>query len=260
MVPRTLPPPQFHHLRPPPPPPAGVKSDCKEVIDLCPNKKDPPSDIVSIIADIRCLASNWSGVLERGLGVCLGDGQYLAAWLVISNSRLSKVARAQVNLSLMFLLNSFFPRSSMPKATDPEGSEALVHVSSKWEVAQGLGSPRNNLTGEVSTMELRFFNSLTNCKNLEVLEISLYQFNGILPASIMNLSTSFCVFEAFGCQIKGEVPIGIGNLSGLTTLLLDSNELTGFIPSTLERLENPALLYLEHNDLKGSIPNDLCRL
>ncbi|KAM7515147.1 hypothetical protein LguiA_004730 [Lonicera macranthoides] len=93
-------------------------------------------------------------------------------------------------------------------------------------------------------MELRFFNSLTNCKNLEVLEISLYQFNGILPASIANLSTSFRVFEAFGCQIKGELPIGIGNLSGLTTLLLDSNELTGFIPLTLERLENPALLVL----------------
>ncbi|KAM7515174.1 hypothetical protein LguiA_004757 [Lonicera macranthoides] len=57
---------------------AGVESDCKEVIDLCSNKKDPPSDIVSIIADIRCLASNWSGVLERGSGVCLVDGQYLA--------------------------------------------------------------------------------------------------------------------------------------------------------------------------------------
>ncbi|KAM7523258.1 hypothetical protein LguiA_013160 [Lonicera macranthoides] len=36
---------------------------------------------------------------------------------------------------------SFSPRSSRPKATDPEGSEAFVHVSSEWEVVQGLGSP-----------------------------------------------------------------------------------------------------------------------
>ncbi|KAM7481424.1 hypothetical protein LguiB_006007 [Lonicera macranthoides] len=28
-----------------------------------------------------------------------------------------------------------------PKATDPEGSEAFVHVSSEWGVVQGLGSP-----------------------------------------------------------------------------------------------------------------------
>ncbi|KAM7519079.1 hypothetical protein LguiB_018041 [Lonicera macranthoides] len=61
----------------------GVESDCKEVIDLCSNKKVPPSDIVSIIADIRRLASNWSGVLERGPGVCLVDGQYLAAVCLI---------------------------------------------------------------------------------------------------------------------------------------------------------------------------------
>ncbi|KAM7519039.1 hypothetical protein LguiB_018001 [Lonicera macranthoides] len=83
-----------------------------------------------------------------------------------------------------------------------------------------------------------------------VLEILLNQLNGILLASIANLSTSFHAFEAFGCQIKGELPIGIGILSGLTTLLLDSNELTGFILSTLERLENLAQLSLEHNDLK----------
>ncbi|KAM7509047.1 hypothetical protein LguiA_019500 [Lonicera macranthoides] len=36
---------------------------------------------------------------------------------------------------------SFSPRSSRPKATDPEGSEAFVHVSSEWGVVQGLGSP-----------------------------------------------------------------------------------------------------------------------
>ncbi|KAM7519044.1 hypothetical protein LguiB_018006 [Lonicera macranthoides] len=34
----------------------------------------------------------------------------------------------------------FTPRSSRPRTTDPEGSEALIHVSSEWGVAQGLGS------------------------------------------------------------------------------------------------------------------------
>ncbi|KAM7515047.1 hypothetical protein LguiA_004630 [Lonicera macranthoides] len=118
----------------------------------------------------------------------------------------------------------------------------------------------NNLTREVSTRELRFFDSLSNCKNLYLLSISLNQLNGILPASVANLSTSLRNFEAFGSKIKGEIPMGIGNLSGLSALSLDSNELTGFIPSSLGRLKNLEQLYLEHNNLKGSIPNDLCHL
>ncbi|KAM7519065.1 hypothetical protein LguiB_018027 [Lonicera macranthoides] len=57
-----------------------VKVESKERISFVMlKKKDPPSDFVCIIADIRCLASNWSSVLEHSMGVCLGDGQYLAA-------------------------------------------------------------------------------------------------------------------------------------------------------------------------------------
>ncbi|KAM7515013.1 hypothetical protein LguiA_004596 [Lonicera macranthoides] len=52
----------------------------------------------------------------------------------------------------------------------------------------------------------------------------------------------------------------IGNLTGLASLVLNSNELLGYIPSTLGRLKNLKGLYIEHNELKGSIPNDLCRL
>ncbi|KAM7515069.1 hypothetical protein LguiA_004652 [Lonicera macranthoides] len=125
---------------------------------------------------------------------------------------------------------------------------------------QWLFIGENYLTGQVSTPELRFFDSLSNCKNLVYLSIALNQLNGILPASVANLSTSLRVFNAFGSEIKGEIPMAIGNLSGLSALRLYSNELTGFIPSTLGRLKNLEQLYLEDNDLKGSIPNDLCQL
>ncbi|KAM7515000.1 hypothetical protein LguiA_004583 [Lonicera macranthoides] len=123
---------------------------------------------------------------------------------------------------------------------------------------RGLSIGGNNLTGEASTPELRFFDSLSNCKNLYYLSISLNQLNGILPASIGNLSTSIRDFYAFGSKIKGEIPMGIGNLSGLLALNFNSNELSGFIPPTLRRLKNLEQLYLGDNDLKGSIPNDLC--
>ncbi|KAM7519046.1 hypothetical protein LguiB_018008 [Lonicera macranthoides] len=125
---------------------------------------------------------------------------------------------------------------------------------------QQLFVAKNNLNGEGSTSELRFFDSLSNCKNLELLEISQNQLNGVLPASVANLSTFLRGFHAFGSKIKGEIPMGIGNLSSLSALIFESNELSGFIPSTLGRLKNLEQLHLGDNDLKGSIPNDLCQL
>lgn len=63
----------------------------------------------------------------------------------------------------------------------------------------------NNLTRESSSTELRFFYSLTNCRDLQVLEISLNQFNGVLPAIVGNLSTSLRIFAAFNSRIKGQI-------------------------------------------------------
>ncbi|KAK1361637.1 hypothetical protein POM88_046111 [Heracleum sosnowskyi] len=118
----------------------------------------------------------------------------------------------------------------------------------------------NNLTRESSSTELRFFYSLTNCRDLQVLEISMNQFNGVLPAVVGNLSTSLRIFSAFNSKIKGQIPIGIGNLSSLNMLTLDSNELTGIIPSTIGRLKYMEHIYLEHNKLNGTIPYEICLL
>ncbi|KAM7519131.1 hypothetical protein LguiB_018093 [Lonicera macranthoides] len=202
---------------------------------------------ISTIIDIALSMNQFSGPLPSSIGLWIPNLQRL----YLGRNRLS---------------------GSFPNSISNASKLTMIEMSSNsftGFIPNTLGNLRdlewlmigeNNLTGEVSTPELRFFNSLTNCKNLKMLSISLNQFNGILPASITNLSTSLRMFEAFGCKIKGEIPIGIGNLSSLTNLVLDSNELMGFIPSTIGRLENLERLYLEHNDLQGSIPNDLCRL
>ncbi|MCD7451934.1 hypothetical protein HAX54_014198 [Datura stramonium] len=118
----------------------------------------------------------------------------------------------------------------------------------------------NNLTGESSKGELKFLSSLTNCRYLENIEVSLNQLNGVLPTSLGNLSASLQMFEAFGCKIKGTIPAGIGNLTSLTGIYLDSNELTGFIPNTIGKLKNLERIYLEYNRLEGYIPTAICQL
>ncbi|KAL2513238.1 putative LRR receptor-like serine/threonine-protein kinase [Abeliophyllum distichum] len=80
----------------------------------------------------------------------------------------------------------------------------------------------NNLTGD----SWRFFASLTNCRYLNLFDVSSNQLSGVLPASIGNLSTSLLEFYAIGCNIGGAIPAEIGNLSSLKYLLLDRNQLT----------------------------------
>ncbi|KAG8378358.1 hypothetical protein BUALT_Bualt08G0129100 [Buddleja alternifolia] len=113
----------------------------------------------------------------------------------------------------------------------------------------------NNLTGD-----LRFLSSLTNCRHLQSLAISINSLNAVLPTSIGNLSTSLQDFRAAECGITGAIPSEIGNLSSLLAFSLYSNQLTGFIPTTLGKLEQLQGIYLHNNRLRGYIPPHLCQM
>ncbi|XP_059653361.1 receptor kinase-like protein Xa21 [Cornus florida] len=191
--------------------------------------------------------NNFSGNLPLDMGFWLPNLEEL--YLImnkLSGTIPSSISNASKLTIISMSMNSF--TGSIPNTL---GSLTLL-----WK----LFLHTNSLKGESSTPELRIFSSLTNCRQLEVLRISLNPLNGILPMSVGNLSTRLLVFDAFGCKIRGNIPSGIGNLSNLVILRLGSNHLTGPIPKSLERLQNLVRLHLQNNALKGSIPGDLCRL
>ncbi|XP_052200835.1 receptor kinase-like protein Xa21 isoform X1 [Diospyros lotus] len=188
-----------------------------------------------------------SGYLPSSLGLWLPNLEKL----YLRQNRLSGIIPSSIgNASKLTILD----------LTTNSFTGSIPNTVGNLRLLQRLFVSENNLTRESSTLELRFFTCLENCRNLELLAISLNQFNGILPASFGNLSRSLRLLQAFGCKIKGNIPSGIGNLSSLEGIFLDNNELTGLIPRTIGRLQHLDRLYLEHNKLEGFIPNDLCLL
>ncbi len=62
------------------------------------------------------------------------------------------------------------------------------------------------------------------------------------------------------CEISGEIPPEIGELTNLTYLVLGLNQLTGSIPPEISNLTNLTHLYLGSNQLMGEIPEGICDL
>ncbi|KAG9140313.1 hypothetical protein Leryth_023296 [Lithospermum erythrorhizon] len=123
-----------------------------------------------------------------------------------------------------------------------------------------LNLENNYLTKESSTPELEFIDSLTNCNNLRALLLGENPLNATLPQSIGNLSVGLTILSIRSAKLKGNIPIEIGNLKNLQTLLFAKNDLTGQIPTTIGGLKKLQRLYLEENKLQGPFPNALCEL
>ncbi|XP_057803814.1 receptor kinase-like protein Xa21 [Salvia miltiorrhiza] len=122
---------------------------------------------------------------------------------------------------------------------------------------QLLSLSGNNLTQAPSSS---FITSLTNCKSLTTLSIADNPLNGVIPASVGNLSSSLERFYVDYCKFSGSIPIEIGNLSNMMELGLSGNELSGNIPLTISHLHELQGLQLLNNMLGGSIPHAICDL
>ncbi|CAL5391845.1 unnamed protein product [Camellia sinensis] len=105
-----------------------------------------------------------------------------------------------------------------------------------------------------------FLTSLSNCSNVQFLDLSANHFNGLLPRSIANLSTKIIWFDLKDNYISGNIPLGIENLVNLQCLFLDQNLLTGSIPNSIGKLSVLEKLFLHNNNIYGEIPSSIRNL
>ncbi|ONI24585.1 hypothetical protein PRUPE_2G248300 [Prunus persica] len=124
---------------------------------------------------------------------------------------------------------------------------------------QWLGLNNNNL-GNYSDNDLGFITSLTNCSNLEILDMSLNNFGGVLPNSVANLSTQLTKLYLGVNQISGTIPATLENLNNLIVLGMQANLFTGSIPTSFGKFQQLQILALDENRLSGQIPSSIGNL
>ena len=98
------------------------------------------------------------------------------------------------------------------------------------------------------------FSSLSNLLSLNLYNNSLY---GTIPINIGNLSKLITVLDFRFNHFIGVISDQLGFLTSLSFLALSSNNFKGPFPSFVGNLRNLTTLYLSRNDISGYIPREI---
>lgn len=209
-----------------------------------------PASILNLssLVYIALTDNTLSGTLPAALGLRLPnlEGIYLA-----DNLLRGEIPRAITNATKLKELELSYNMFVGSVPNDLGNLKELLFLN----VA---GNQLTNAPG--NEQRLGFIDSLSECRMLQFLIAGNNPLQGMLPDSVRNLSSSIEMFNVENARIYGEIPVGIGNMSSMISLVLNGNNLRGNIPSEIGYLDHLQRLYLSTNRLQGNIPIELCNL
>ncbi|KAB2615464.1 LRR receptor-like serine/threonine-protein kinase [Pyrus ussuriensis x Pyrus communis] len=216
--------------------------------------------------------NNLNGVIPSKLfnnSMIRGIGLYFNQ---LSGSLPANIGLNVPNLEVLVLARNNFVGGLLPNLSNASKLEVLdMNTNSFTGVLpstlcslknlQVLNLHSNNLTIDASTPQAAStLTCLFNLRNLTRLSLGNNPLNTMIPASHRNLSTSLLYVVLSNSNIRGNIPVDIGNFSNLISLSLGNNQLRGAIPTSIQRLQNLQALYLNDNELQGNVPYELCQL
>ncbi|XP_040361572.1 putative receptor-like protein kinase At3g47110 isoform X2 [Rosa chinensis] len=202
---------------------------------------------MSTLRIMRLVSNQLSGRLPTNIGLGLPNVQSL----FLGDNKLSGVVPKSISniseiITLDLIDNSF-------SGFIPSQLCALTKL-------QLLKLGWNNLTIDSSTQQDNLLSCLANLRYLTELTLSDNPLNANLPISFRNLSISLQIIRLGQCNMRGNIPNDIGNLSSLIRLELENNQLSGPIPTSVGGLQNLQGMYLSYNKFQGHILDELCQL
>ncbi|CAN8270179.1 unnamed protein product [Cochlearia groenlandica] len=100
--------------------------------------------------------------------------------------------------------------------------------------------------------------ALTGLPYLQEIDLSRNYLNGSIPPGWGALP--LVRISLLGNRISGQIPKDLGNLTNLTSLVLEYNQLSGKLPPELGNLQKIQRLFLSSNYLTGEIPSTFAKL
>lgn len=179
-----------------------------------------------------------SGTIPPEVGQCKSL-QYLALDNNLLNGEIPSELFSIANLSKVYLMNNNLT-GALPELPSP-------CLLSQFRI------PRNSFHGPLPL-------SLSNCHDLQFLDVSDNNLGGILQQNIFQNLTQLTHLYLDGNDFEGQVPMSLWSLRNLTTLILGGNRFNGSLPEDIGRCDQLTHLNLSGNILTGLIPNSVSYL
>ncbi|KAG8383429.1 hypothetical protein BUALT_Bualt04G0012300 [Buddleja alternifolia] len=224
------------------------------------------SDLCTTLVELDVSVNNLTGTLPESLSSCSGLELLDASSNNFSGELPVGTLLKLTNLkSLVLSFNNFV--GDLPDSLSKLVNLEVLDLSSNdlsGFIPSGLCQDPRNSRLKVLYLQNNMFTgpipeSLSNCSNLESLDISFNSLTGTIPSSFGSLSKLRDVIMWLN-QLHGEIPEEFMYLQNLENLILDFNDLTGSIPASISNCSNLNWISLSNNQLSGEIPASLGRL
>ena len=126
----------------------------------------------------------------------------------------------------------------------------MFKVIDDFESLEIIDVAFNDFSGTLSPL-------IGNMTNLTTLLLGKNQFSGAIPEEIQFCNKLQDLSAELNNDMGGMLPFGLGQLSSLVNLNLNTCDFKGPLPASLGNLGNLKILDVSFNDLNGALPKEL---